>query len=56
MDCPYIITIETDMENPHLAWLKENNITRFRYDLNRYGLRFRFENDQDKVYFALRWA
>lgn len=54
----------------HLKWLKEQNIIRFRWswavdstEINRskwqkniHDLRFRFEKEEDKAYFALRWA
>ena len=48
----------------HLDWLKRNHIDRYRwkwtdpFPLSKgYNyLTFRFENEEDKLHFALRWA
>ena len=66
MDCPYIIKIDDIIDYvsgcPHIDWLIQNNITRYRwtqrYDVleSKSYLIFRFESEEDKILFALRWA
>ena len=69
MDCPYIVRVDPETLHPHLwdsdagdclKWLKQNNITRFRWKWTEIGsslgIVFRFENENDKLLFALRWA
>lgn len=71
MDCLYIIKVYLVQGHlgdfsccEHLEWLKQNDIKRFRWRWveHEFGRRhdpsviFRFENEEDKTYFALRWA
>ncbi len=67
MDCPHIIRVRPQRHlwdsscSEHLEWLKQNDISRFRWKWTDNGytdltLLFRFENENDKLLFALRWA
>ena len=45
----------------HLKWLKENNITKFRWKWANdgshvQGILFVFEDERDRLHFAMRWA
>ncbi len=47
---------------PYIIWLDQNNITGYHWTQNynitksKSYLTFRFENEHDKLLFALRWA
>ena len=49
---------------PYVDWLKRNKIVRYRwkwkssepYTADYEMITFRFEEEQDKIHFALRWA
>lgn len=48
--------------NFHLKWLEENKIHKYHWEWIKHGdgkeheLQFRFENEDDKLLFTLRWA
>ncbi len=66
----YVIALQCDVEaneitaKPYVVWLKRNKIDKYRWKwkgsepyTKDYGmLTFRFEEEQDKIHFALRWA
>lgn len=67
---PYVYNVVVDSTddgyNCFHTWLRENNIKRFTFQWSPYEdkiigiynqkILFRFENEEDKVKFGLRWA
>lgn len=62
---------DDDLENrisakPYVDWLRKNDIQHYRWKWKQDGrneflddyemLTFRFESEEDKVHFAMRWA
>lgn len=71
MDCPHLVKVSPEAPAPlhanrstyytpfyHIKWLTKNGIKRYRWKWikDQPILLFRFEKEEDKILFALRWS